>query len=128
MVFPPLPACLLRDTARIDACAGVDLYGDERIETYVLSRVLLQAGRGDRRMGRDVARGTRATDLSASAVLFVDGRRSRPYVDLTEVFYRSHQLGGGMRVIVGDMKYSAVSCEAFGDGRGGVHHWEIGLR
>lgn len=119
-MWRPIPGCILRSTALVEVCTGVDLYQNQTYTEYTVSRVHVQPT-------EKIIKSTDNTDLQLSAVLFVDARRSTPALNWRELLQQAHDIGGDMRVTIRGVRYTVVACDGLRDGTDHLHHWEIAL-
>ena len=128
MTFPPIPKGLLGDSATVEVCRGTDVWQNQEYDVFYVSGVYLQAGRSRRGDAWDVAKRLHDTDAPDGSVLFADARHTKPCLPWHTLLRQAREAGGDMRITVRGVRYTVMSCETLTDGRGRVHHWEIGLR
>lgn len=119
-MLPPIPAQILRSTATVQACTGVDVYQNQTYATYTVERVHLQPT-------AEIRKSATNTDEQLKAVLFVDARKSKPALDWSGLLTQAHEHGGDVRVTVRGVTYTAMTADALRDDTDHFHHWEIGL-
>jgi hypothetical protein len=119
-MLKPIPARILRSTATVTVCTGVDLYQNPTTETYTVRRVHLQPT-------ERIVKSNTNTDLQLNAVLFVDVRHSAPTLDWRGLLQTAHDCGGDMRVTVRDVTYTVQTADGLRDDTDRLHHWELGL-
>ena len=61
------------------------------------------------------------------SILFVDARKSTPFIDWDAIFTAAQQLSGDVRVIIRNVEYTVQSVDALRDDTDILHHYEIGL-
>ena len=116
----PIPARILRSTATVKVCTGVDLYQNPTYTEYTVQHVHVQPT-------EKVIKSKDNTDQQLSSILFVDVRRSTPALDWHALFQTAHDHGGDLRVIIRGVEYTAASVDGLRDDTDKLHHWEIGL-
>ena len=116
----PIPARILRSTATVKSCTGVDLYQNQTYATYTVQNVHLQPT-------ERIVKSKDNTDQQLTSILFVDARRSTPALDWHKLLQTSHDHGGDLRVIIRGVEYTAASVDGLRDDTDRLHHWEIGL-
>ena len=119
-MLKPIPAKILRSTATVKACTGVDRYQNPTYSEYTIKNVHLQPT-------NEIRKTPSNTDCTLRSILFVDARKSTPFIDWDNLFWVSHQTGGDMRVVVRDVEYTVFSVDSLRDDTDMLHHWEIGL-
>lgn len=117
----PIPAKILRSTATVKACTGVDRYQNQTYTEYTLKRVHLQPT-------NEVKKTPDNTDCVLRSILFVDKRRSSPQLDWMALFNTAHAISGDIKVIVRGVEYTVFTVDELRDDTDELHHWEIGLR
>lgn len=116
----PIPAQILRSTAVVSVCSGIDLYQNQTYTTYTVEHVHLQPT-------ERIVKTTNNTDQQLSSMLFVDVRHSKPALDWRGLLQTAHDNGGDMRVTVRGVTYTVAACDGLRDDTDNLHHWEIGL-
>ena len=116
----PIPARILRSTATVEVCTGVDMYQNQTYSTYTVNRVHLQPT-------ERVIKSANNTDQELSSILFVDMRHSTPSIDWAALHEAAHSIGGDMRVTVRGTPYTVATVDLLMDDTDRPHHWEIGL-
>lgn len=119
-MLPPIPAKILRSTATVSACTGVDLYQNQTYAVTTVERVHLQPTTEIRKTATN-------TDQQLRSILFVDARRSTPALDWEGLLRTAHEHGGDLRVTVRGVEYTALTVDALRDDSDRLHHWEIAL-
>ena len=114
----PIPSKILRSTATVEVCSGVDTYQNQTYTTYTVKRVHLQPT-------ERIIKSVTNTDLQLSAILFVDCRHSSPSLNWRELLQTAHDLGGDMRVTVRGVTYTVATADGLRDDTDHLHHWEI---
>lgn len=116
----PIPDKILRSTATVKVCIGVDMYQNQTYEEYTVNRVHLQPT-------TEIRKSPDNTDQQLKSLLFVDARHSAPALDWGALLRQAHQIGGDMRVIVRGVEYTVLTVDALRDSADHFHHWEVGL-
>lgn len=116
----PIPAKILRSTATVSVCTGLDLYQNQVYTEYTVNRVHLQPT-------ERIMKTPTNTDQQLSSVLFVDVRHSSPALNWAQLLHDAHALGGDMRVTVRGITYTVATADGLRDDTDKLHHWEIGL-
>lgn len=116
----PIPSIILRSTATIQVCSGVDLYQNQTYTTYTVNKVHLQPT-------EKIVKTTNNTDRQLSSILFVDARHSSPSLNWAALLKQAHDLGGDVRVTVRGVEYTLLTADGLRDNTDKLHHWELGL-
>ena len=116
----PIPAKILRSTATVKACTGLDRYQNPVYDTYTVQHVHIQPT-------NEIKKGPDNTDCTLRSILFADARHSTP-LDWWSIFTTAHDLGGDVKVIVRGQEYTVFTVDELRDDTDAFHHWEISLR
>ena len=116
----PIPPQILRSTATVKACTGLDKYQNPTYAEYTVNRVHIQPS-------NEIRKTPSNTDCTLRAILFVDARHSTP-IDWWGLFTTAHDMGGDMKVTIRGVEYTVFTVEELRDDTDKFHHWEIGLR
>jgi hypothetical protein len=116
----PIPAKILRSSATVKVCSGVDMYQNQTYTTYTVNRVHLQPT-------ERIVKSVDNTDQQLSGILFVDIRHSSPALNWAKLLHDAHALGGDMRVEVRGIEYTVLTADGLRDDTDRLHHWEIGV-
>ena len=119
-MLKPIPAQILKSTATVKVCSGVDVYQDQSYTEYTVKRVHLQPTNEVRKTQSD-------TEVVLRAILFVDARTSTPFLDWCALLQTAHANRGDMRVTIRSVEYTVQSVDELRDDTDGLHHWEVGL-
>jgi hypothetical protein len=119
-MLKPIPAKILKSTATVDVCSGVDMYQNQTHTTYTVKRVHLQPTNEMRKTQTD-------TEVLLRSILFVDARISSPLLDWPSLLTTAHNNAGDMRVTVRGVEYTVLSVDELRDDTDGLHHYEVGL-
>ena len=98
-MLKPIPSRILRSTATVKVCSGVDSYQNQTYTEYTVNKVHLQPT-------NEVRKTQDNTDVVLRAVLFVDARISTPKLDWCTLLQTAHALKGDVRVIVRGCEYT----------------------
>lgn len=120
-MLKPIPAKIMRSTATVRACKGLDRYQNMIFDTYTVNGVHLQPTNEIRKTADN-------TDCTLRSILFVDRRHSNPNLDWWALFNRAHSMGGDVKVQVRGEQYTVFSVDELRDDTDQLHHYEIGLR
>ena len=118
-MLKPIPSKILRSTATVKACTGVDRYQNQTYTEYTVHKVHLQPT-------NEIRKTPSNTDCILRSILFADARRSTP-LDWEGLFTTAHENAGDVRVIVRGVEYTVFSVDALRDDTDQLHHYEIGL-
>ena len=116
----PIPLKILRSTATVKVCTGVDLYQNQTYDEYTVQRVHLQPT-------NEIRKTQTNTDCVLRSILFVDAIISKPALDWFTLLQTAHNLGGDIRVIVRGEEYTVSTVDALRDDTDNLHHYEVGL-
>ena len=116
----PIPAKIMRSTATVEACTGVDRYQNQTFTEYTVNKVHLQPT-------NELKKTAVNTSNVLRAVLFVDRKHSTPSLDWMQLFNTAQALAGDVKVTVRGITYTVFSVDELMDDTDCFHHWEIGL-
>ena len=116
----PIPAKILRSTATVKVCTGLDRYQNQTYDEYTVNKVHLQPT-------NEIRKTPNNTECNLRSILFVDARISIPVLDWDGLFSSAHEMGGDMRVIVRGIEYTVFSVDSLRDDTDQLHHWEVSL-
>lgn len=119
-MLKPIPAKILRSTATVNACTGIDRYQNPTYTQYTVKKVHIQPTNEIRKTANN-------TDCTLRSILFVDKRHSTPTLDWWNLFNTAHQAGGDVKVVIRGKEYTVFSVDELRDDTDNFHHWEIGL-
>lgn len=120
-MLKPIPAKIMRSTATVKACTGLDRYQKQTYTEYTVKNVHVQPT-------NEIRKTVNNTDETLNSILFVDRKHSKPLLDWESLFETAHKMGGDMRVIIRGREYTVFSVDALRDDTDNFHHYEIGLR
>lgn len=119
-MLPSIPAKILKSTATVKYCSGVDFYQNQTYTEKTVKRVHLQPT-------NEIRKAQDNTDIVLRSILFVDAKVSAPCLDLCALFKAAHELKGDMRVVVRNVEYTVVGIDELRDDTDNLHHWEVSL-
>lgn len=116
----PIPQKILRTTATVEVCNGVDMYQNQTFDTYTVDHVHLQPT-------ERIIKSSNNTDQQLTSVLFVDVRHSSPKLNWAQLLEQAHEKGGDVFVTVRGFRYTVAAVDGLRDDTDHLHHFEIGL-
>jgi hypothetical protein len=119
-MLKPIPSRILRSTATVKVCDGVDMYQNQTYTEYTVNKVHLQPT-------NEIRKTQDNTDCVLRSILFVDARISTPFLDWFALLQAAHNIGGDIRVIVRGEEYTVLTVDALRDDSDRLHHFEVGL-
>lgn len=119
-MLKPIPSKILKSTATVKVCSGVDRYQNQTYTEYTVNRVHLQPT-------NEIRKTQDNTDIVLRSILFVDAHTSTPFLDWCALLQTAHNNLGDMRVIVREQEYTVLSVDALRDDTDTLHHFEVGL-
>ena len=119
-MLKPIPSKILRSTATVKVCTGVDRYQNQTYSEYTVKHVHIQPT-------NEIRKTPNNTDCTLRSILFVDARKSIPVLDWDALFKTAHENAGDMRVDIRGVEYTVFSVDALRDDTDLLHHYEIGL-
>lgn len=119
-MLKPIPSKILRTTATVLVCTGVDRYQNQTYDEYTVNKTHLQPT-------NEVRKTQNNAEAVLRSILFVDAKTSTPALDWWALFEQAHAVAGDMRVIVRGQEYTVFSVDALRDDTDNLHHWEVGL-
>ena len=119
-MLKPIPSRILKSTATVKVCSGVDMYQNQEYTEYTVNKVHLQPT-------NEIRKTQDNTDCVLRSVLFVDAKTSTPHYDWCALLQTAHVNNGDMRVIVRNEEYTVLSVDALRDDTDLLHHYEVGL-
>lgn len=118
-MLKPIPAKILRSTATVKVCTGVDRYQKQTYTDYTVEHIHVQPT-------NEVRKTPQNTDCTLRSILFADFKHSTPF-DWWAHFTDAHEKAGDVLVVVDQITYTVATVEALQDDTDRLHHWEIGL-
>ena len=119
-MLKPIPSRILKSTATVKVCSGVDQYQNQTYTEYTVSKVHLQPT-------NEIRKTQDNTEIVLRSILFVDARTSTPFLDWCSLFRTAHVNLGDMRVVVRGEEYTVIGIDALRDDTDTLHHWEVSL-
>ena len=119
-MLKPIPSRILKSTATVKVCSGVDRYQNQTYTEYTVKKVHLQPT-------NEIRKTQDNTDITLRSILFVDAHTSTPFLDWCALFRSAHVIKGDMRVVVRDEEYTVMGVDALRDDTDNLHHWEVSL-
>ena len=116
----PIPAKIMRSTATVKVCTGMDRYQNQTYTEYTVKKVHLQPT-------NELKKTAVNTSNVLRAILFVDRRNSTPQLDWLSLFKAAQALAGDIKVTVREIEYTVFSVDELMDDTDCFHHYEIGL-
>ena len=119
-MLKPIPSRILRSTATVKVCSGVDRYQNQTYTEYTVAKVHLQPT-------NEIRKTQDNTDIVLRSILFVDARISTPKLDWCAILQTAQAFPGDVRVIVREVEYTVIGVDELRDDTDLFHHWEIAL-
>ena len=119
-MLKPIPPQILKSTATVRVCTGVDRYQNQTYAEHTVRRVHLQPT-------NEIRKTKDNTDCTLRSLLFVDARISTPRLDWDGLLETAHINKGDMRVTVRGTEYTVLTVDGLRDDTDRLHHWEVGL-
>ena len=116
----PIPSRILKTTATVKVCSGVDRFQNQTYTEYTVRRVHLQPT-------NEIRKTVDNTDCVLRSILFVDARVSSPRLEWDRLLHEAHNKEGDIKVIVRGEEYTVMGVDALRDDTDNLHHWEIAL-
>ena len=116
----PIPGKIMRSTATVKVCTGLDRYQNQTFTEYTVKNVHIQPTEEIRKLPNN-------TDCNLRSILFVDKKHSTPALDWRGLFDAAHRISGDVKVIVRNVEYTVFSVDELRDDTDCFHHWEVGL-
>lgn len=127
MSLAPIPSRMLHDKVVFHVLQYMDRFQNKVYEDITVNNVHLQSTSDTLKRAND-------TEVQLKGILFVDGRKSTPQIDLYELQRRSLELGDTMRATVYDAAgnltddFAVVQVDGEPDVPATrIHHWELSL-
>ena len=119
-MLKPIPSKILKSTATVKVCSGVDRYQNQTYTETEVKRVHIQPT-------NEIRKTENNTDCTLRAILFVDAHTSAPFLDWCAQLRTAHENNGDMRVIVRNVEYTVIGVDELRDDTDNLHHWEVSL-
>ena len=119
-MLKPIPSRILKSTATVKVCSGVDRYQNQTYTEYEVKKVHLQPT-------NEIRKTQDNTDITLRSILFVDAHTSTPVLDWCALLRTAHVNLGDMRVTVRGTEYTVAAVDELHDDTDTLHHWEVAL-
>ena len=119
-MLKPIPSKILKTTATVKVCSGVDRYQNQTYTEYTVKRTHLQPT-------NEIRKTQDNTEINLRSILFVDARTSTPFLDWCALLQTAHTNFGDIRVVVRGVEYTVIAVDELRDDTDTLHHWEISL-
>lgn len=119
-MLKPIPSRILKSTATVKVCSGVDRYQNQTYTEYTVKKVHLQPT-------NEIRKTQDNTEVTLRSILFVDAHTSAPRLDWCALLRQAHLKLGDMRVIVRGDEYTVIGVDELRDDTDNLHHWEVSL-
>jgi len=119
-MLKPIPSRILKSTATVKVCSGVDRYQNQTYTEYTVKKVHLQPT-------NEIRKTQDNTDITLRSILFVDAHTSKPFLDWCALLQTAHVNLGDMRVVVRGSEYTVAAVDELRDDTDTLHHWEVAL-
>ena len=119
-MLKPIPSRILKSTATVKVCSGVDRYQNQTYTEYTVNKVHLQPT-------NEIRKTQDNTDITLRSILFVDAHTSTPFLDWCALLASAHVNLGDMRVTVRGVEYTVAAVDELRDDTDNLHHWEVAL-
>ena len=119
-MLKPIPSRILKSTATVKVCTGVDMYQNQTYTEYTVKKVHLQPT-------NEVRKTQDNTECVLRSLLFVDAHTSKPFLDWCSLLQTAHANQGDMRAVVRGVEYTVMAVDELRDDSDLLHHWEIAL-
>lgn len=119
-MLKPMPSKILKSTATVKVCSGVDRYQNQTYTEYTVKRVHLQPT-------TEIRKTQDNTEINLRSILFIDARISTPHLDWCALLQTAHENLGDVRVIVRGIEYTVISVDELRDDTDNLHHYEVAI-
>ena len=117
----PIPARILKQSATLRVCSGVDMWQEPTWTETALGSICIQPSTETRKTKDN-------TEAVLRRICFVDAVRSTPPgLDFDAMQRQSEKNGQPMTLVFRDTPYTVLTVETLYDDTGQLHHWELGL-
>ena len=127
MSLAPIPSRMLHDSVEFYVPVSQDRWQDKTYQVHTVDHVHLQAD-------HTVLKSTNNEEIQLRGVLFVDGRRSSPQLDMQALQDAALAVGDTMRAKVYDASgqllgdFAVLTVDGLPDVPATrIHHWELGV-
>lgn len=115
-----IPSQMLKDFITLKVPTGVDEWNKATYTEYSQGRVHIQGA-------NKIVKNKENTEVQLKSLLFVDLRKSVPYLDWSLLQHQAELIGHEMRVVHGQNEYAVIEVDDVPDPYGQLHHYEVGL-
>ena len=115
-----IPSQMLKDFITLKAPTGVDEWNNATYQEYTQGRVHIQGA-------NKIVKNKENTEVQLKSILFVDLRKSTPFLDWSLLQHQAELIGHEMRVVHGQNEYAVIEVDDVPDPYGQLHHYEVGL-
>ena len=115
-----IPSQMLKDFITLKVPTGVDEWNRATYTDYQQGRVHIQGA-------NKIVKNKENTEVQLKSILFVDLRKSVPFLDWSSLQHQAEQTGHEMRVVHGQNEYAVIEVDDVPDPYGQLHHYEVGL-
>ena len=115
-----IPSQMLKDLITLKVPTGVDAWNKATYAEYTQGRVHIQGA-------NKIVKNKENTEVQLKSILFVDLRKSTPYLDWSLLQHQAENTGHEMRVVHGQNEYTVIEVDDVPDPYGQLHHYEVGL-
>lgn len=115
-----IPSQILKDTITLKVPVSVDEWNNATYAEYSQGRVHIQGA-------NKLVKNKENTEVQLKSLLFVDLRKSTPFLDWSLLQHQAEQTGHEMRVVHGQNEYAVIEVDDVPDPYGQLHHYEVGL-
>lgn len=119
-MLKPIPSRILKSTATVKVCSGVDMYQNQEYTEYTVNKVHIQPC-------NEIRKAQDNTESNLRSILFVDAKTSTPQLDWFGLLQTAHDNAGDMTVTIRGVEYTVMSVDELRDDTDTLHHWEVGL-
>lgn len=115
-----IPSQMLKDFITLKVPTGVDEWNNATYQEYTQGRVHIQGA-------NKIVKNKENTEVQLKSILFVDLRKSTPFLDWSLLQHQAELIGHEMRVVHGQNEYAVIEVDDVPDPYGQLHHYEVGL-
>lgn len=121
-MLKPIPNKILKHSATLKGRTATDVWQNGTYQETELSKIAIQPEHRTQR-GKD------DTEVTLSATLFFDCRRSLPRgTDFVYLQNQSQANGGELEIVFGGQTFTVVGVDALYDDESNLHHYEVALQ
>ena len=115
-----IPSQMVKDFITLKVPTGVDEWNNATYAEYSQGRVHMQGA-------NKIVKNKENTEVQLKSILFVDLRKSTPFLDWAALQRQAELAGHEMRVTHGQTEYTVLEVDDVPDPYGQLHHYEVGL-